>query len=140
MIVECSSCGTKNRVPSARLEQGGKCGNCKEPLSPPGKAATIESASDFDDLLRASPMPVLVDFWAPWCGPCRAVAPEVERVAKDRQGKVVVAKVNTEDLPEVAGRFGIRAIPTMILFSGGKESKRLQGAMQAPAILQQLAL
>jgi thioredoxin 2 len=139
MIVECMSCGTKNRLPAARLEDGGKCGKCKQPLAPPARAAVVESAADFDALIR-SPLPVLVDFWAPWCGPCRTVAPELERVASDRQGKVLVVKVNTDELPEVAGRFGIQAIPTMILFSGGRESRRLQGAMRAPAILQQLAL
>lgn len=140
MIVECMSCGTKNRLPAARLEGGGKCGKCKELLAPPGKASVVESAADFDALIGSSLLPVLVDFWAPWCGPCRTVAPELERVASDRRGKVVVAKVNTDELPDVAGRFGISAIPTMILFSGGRESKRLQGAMRAPAILQGLAL
>lgn len=140
MIIECTSCGTKNRLPAARLEEGGKCGQCKQPLAPPGKASVVESAADFDALLKSSPVPVLVDFWAPWCGPCRTVAPELERVASDRRGKVLVAKVNTDELPDVAGRFGIQAIPTMILFSRGKEARRIQGAMRAPAILQQLAL
>jgi thioredoxin 2 len=140
MIVECQSCRAKNRLPAARLSQGAKCGQCKEPLAPPGKAAVVESAADFDALLRSSSAPVLVDFWAPWCGPCRMVGPELERIAAERKGQVLVAKVNTEELPEVAGRFGIHAIPTMILFSGGRESRRVEGAMRAPAILREFSL
>lgn len=140
MIVECPSCATKNRVPAARLDEDAKCGKCKTPLLPLGKAATVESAPDFFELIKSSPVPVLVDFWAPWCGPCRMVGPELERVAAEKRGQVVVAKVNTDELQAVAGRYGIQAIPTMILFSGGREAKRLQGAMRAPAIVQELSL
>jgi thioredoxin 2 len=82
----------------------------------------------------------VVDFWAAWCGPCRLVAPELEKLSAERAGKVVVAKVDTEALPEVAGRFGIRSIPTLIAFKQGRESKRVSGAMPASAIAQQLAI
>ena len=85
-------------------------------------------------------MPVVVDFWAAWCGPCRMVAPELEKLSADRAGKILVAKVDTDALPEVAGRFGIRSIPTLISFQNGKESKRISGAMSATQIAQQLAV
>jgi len=91
-------------------------------------------------MIRDVAVPVLVDFWAAWCGPCRTVAPEIEKVAGQRAGKVVVAKVDTEALPEVAARFNIRSIPTMILFRHGKEAQRLSGARPAVAILSDLSL
>lgn len=140
MIATCPSCETKNRVPAARLGPNARCGQCKTGLFPVTKAALIDSAAEFDELIAHSPVPVLVDFWAPWCGPCRMVGPELEKIASEQSGRVIIAKVNTDALPDVAGRFAIQAIPTMILFSGGRESKRLQGAMRAPAIVEQLAL
>jgi len=98
------------------------------------------SADDFDALVSDSPLPVLVAFWAPWCGPCHAVAPELERLARDRAGRVVVAKVDTDGLPDVAGRYGIRGIPTMILFREGREAARVSGAMGAEDIAQRVGL
>ncbi len=139
MIIQCPSCNVKNRVPAARLGEGAHCGKCKASLSPQ-KPLPIDSAADFDDLIQGSSVPVLVDFWAPWCGPCRMVGPELEKIAADRKGKVVVAKVNTDQLQDIAGRYDISAIPTMILFEGGQESRRLQGAMRAPAIVRELSI
>ena len=140
MIVDCASCSRPNRLPAARLRDRAHCAACKAPLLPLSRAIALTSAQDFDDLVDHAPGPVLVDFWATWCGPCRAVAPELEKIADERAGDLVVAKVDTDALPEVAGRFGIRSIPTMLLFRAGKEAQRLSGAMSASEISSRLAL
>ena len=140
MNIECSSCGRLNRVPPARVADKANCAACKGPLLPLTKPIPLRTAEEFDELVRSAPVPVLVDFWAAWCGPCRAVAPELEKIARDRIGSVVVAKVDTDALPDVAGRFGIRSIPTLVLMRGGRESKRVAGAMPASAIASNLAL
>jgi thioredoxin 2 len=116
------------------------CAACKGPLLPASKPVAVESTEDFDELLRDAKAPVVVDFWAPWCGPCRAVAPEVEQLAGQRAGSVIVAKVDTDALPDVAGRYGIRSIPTIVLFRGGKEAKRVMGAMPASNIAAGLSI
>ncbi len=140
MNLECSSCGQLNRVPPARIADKAHCASCKAPLLPLARPIAVSSAEEFDELVRASPVPVLVDFWAAWCGPCRMVAPELEKLARQRTGSVVVAKVDTDAVPDVAGRFGIRSIPTMVLMRGGQEAKRIAGAMPAAAIASSLAL
>lgn len=140
MLVPCSSCSKLNRLPAARAGEKAKCAACKTPLLPLTRPVAVGSAEDFDELVRESPMPVLVDFWAAWCGPCRTVAPELEKIASQRTGRVIVAKVDTEALPDVAARFGIRSIPTMIMFRAGKEAERLSGALPASAITTRLSL
>jgi thioredoxin 2 len=140
MIVQCSSCKAQNRLPAARLKDRAHCAACKTPLLPLDHPVPVGSAQDFDELVRDATGPVVVDFWAAWCGPCRMVGPELEKLAQQKAGTVVVAKVDTEALPDVAGRFGIRSIPTMILFRGGKEERRLSGAMGAEAITRELSL
>lgn len=140
MIIECAACNQSNRLPAARLTDRAKCAGCKSPLLPLGRPITVGSVEDFDELVRDAPAPVLVDFWADWCAPCHAVAPELAKIASERVGELIVAKVDTEALQPVAARFGIRSIPTMILFKEGREAKRLSGAMPASTILQQLAL
>lgn len=124
----------------ARAGEKAKCAACKAPLLPLNRTIAVRNSQDFDELVRDSPAPVLVDFWAAWCGPCKAVAPELEKLASGHSGQVIVAKVDTEALPDVAARFRIQSIPTMILFRGGKEATRLSGAMSATAIASQLAL
>jgi thioredoxin 2 len=140
MLTRCPSCGTDNRFPADKIDRAAHCGTCKAPILPLGIPQVIHSAKEFDELLEHSPLPVVVDFWAAWCGPCRSVAPEVERLAKDRSGEVVIAKVDTEALPDVAGRYAIRGIPTFIAFRAGKESKRTSGAMPASAIASALRI
>lgn len=140
MEVACASCSARNRVPAKRLLDKAKCAQCKAPLLPLSRPIALASAQDFEELVRESPRPVLVDFWADWCGPCRMVAPEMEKLARDRTESVLVAKVDTEALPAVAQRFNIRSIPTMILFRGGAEARRLSGAMPAAEISRQLEL
>jgi thioredoxin 2 len=122
------------------LGEKARCAVCKSALLPLTHPVAVQTSQDFDELVRNSPGPVLVDFWADWCGPCRAVAPELEHIARERAGTVVVAKVDTDALPDIAARFGIRGIPTMILFRGGQEADRVSGAMPASAIANRLAI
>lgn len=140
MEVTCPSCGTVNRFPAAKTDKKANCGSCKTAILPLEKPQAIASAAAFQELIANSPLPVVVDFWAAWCGPCRSVAPELERLARERAGSVVVAKVDTEALPEIAGTYGIRGIPTFIAFRGGKEASRTSGAMPAAAIASSLKL
>lgn len=134
IVTACPSCGQKNRQAYARLDRPSRCGKCQADLPAPDRPIHIHSATDFDAVIRGAAQPVLVDFWAPWCGPCRMVAPELDRVAAAETGRLLVAKVNTEDLPEIGARFGVRSIPTMVLFAGGQEIGRDVGAKPASGI------
>jgi thioredoxin 2 len=140
MEVVCPTCSQRNRVPAKRLRDKAKCAHCKATLLPLSRPVAVASAKDFDELVRDTPGPLLVDFWAAWCGPCRTVAPEMEKIARDSSTRVIVVKVDTEALPAVAQRFAIRSIPTLILFRNGAETRRLSGALRAAEITKQLAL
>ena len=131
VLVTCSSCSKRNRIPFGRTA---KCGHCGTLLPPPAEPLEVPSESAFDALIRDARLPVVVDFWAPWCGPCRIVAPEIARVAAANAGRWIVAKVNTEALPQIGTRFGIQSIPTMAVFNGGREVSRTMGARPASAI------
>ena len=140
MIHRCPSCGAKNRIPASRLDQTARCGRCKTPLTPLDRPYAISSEAEFDELINESPLPVLVDFWADWCAPCRMVAPEVEKLARSEAGRLVAAKVDTEALPMLAARYGIQGIPTLLLFRNGRVAGRVTGAQPAHALAAQLGL
>ena len=127
--VPCPSCLAANRVPSERLGEDPKCGKCGTALVA-GAPAELDEAA-FDDYVARSELPVLADFWAPWCGPCRSMAPHFERAAAALKGRVQLVKVNTEAAPRLAMRLGIRAIPTLVLYRDGAEVKRASGALDA---------
>ena len=128
VILACPSCSQRNRVPFGRQA---KCAKCGSAIPAPDQPLDVPTSTAFDALLRDAGLPVVVDFWAPWCGPCRTVAPEIARVAASHAGQWLVAKVNTEALPDVAGRFRIQSIPTMAVFTEGKEAARTMGARPA---------
>jgi thioredoxin 2 len=125
--IVCPHDGVINRVPAGRLADAPRCGKCSEPLFTGAPLALDEAG--FNRQLAHSQLPLLVDFWAPWCGPCRMMAPAFEKAAGMAEPQIRFAKVNTEDSPNLAARFGIRSIPTMILFAGGREVARQSGAM-----------
>jgi thioredoxin 2 len=139
ILVRCPACGTANRVPLARLESGARprCGRCKAPLEVSLSPVTISDASFARDVER-SPLPVLVDAWAPWCGPCREIAPLVDQLASELAGRVRVAKLNVDENPETASRFALRSIPTLLVLQNGREIDRIVGAVPKAEIVRRL--
>jgi len=131
IVVSCSQCGQKNRLLYERLDAEVQCAKCKTKLPSPTEPIEISTAAAFDALISRSALPVIVDYWAPWCGPCRMVAPELQKVAAHQAGRFLVVKVNTEELGDLGDRFGIRSIPTMAIFAGGREIARTAGARPA---------
>lgn len=119
MIRNCPQCGARNRIPERHLADAGRCGACKQPLPP--LAEPLEVDTDlFDAIVKAAGVPVLVDFWAPWCGPCKMAGPEVAKAAERLAGRALVLKVNTEQHPELAARYQVRSIPNFALFRSGR--------------------
>jgi thioredoxin 2 len=130
MIRACPSCGTKNRIPAAHLAHDGKCGKCKAALPPVDEPIEADAAL-FDEIVKDAKVPVLVDFWATWCPPCRAAAPHVKSVAHEMKGRALVLKVDTDRNPSVAAKFGVRGIPNFVVLRAGQAVHQSAGLVDA---------
>ena len=131
--IACAACGAVNRVPAARAGDDPTCGHCHRPLLD-GHPLELTDGN-FDAVARGTDLPLLVDFWAPWCGPCRQMAPQFEQAAQRLKGRVRLAKVNTDENPALATRFGIRSSPTLVRLERGRETGRDSGALPAARIV-----
>lgn len=138
LMIGCSACGATNRVPGDKIAEGRApvCGKCKAPL-PVGKPQPVTDATFAQDV-EDSPVPVLVDAWAPWCGPCHMIAPIVDQLAAELAGRVRVVKLNVDDNPRTAARFDLRSIPTLLVLKGGREIDRLVGVQPKQEIARRL--
>lgn len=130
MIRTCDACGQKNRVPAHHLHQRGRCGACKADLAALGQPVDADPAL-LEDVVQNARVPVLIDFWAAWCGPCRAAAPEVAKAASELKGRGIVLKVDTDAHPSVAARFGVTGIPQFTVTSGGRTIDSSAGLVRA---------
>jgi thioredoxin len=138
MVVRCPKCGANNRVRfNQATERLPVCGRCKTALPAGGEPVTITDAN-FAETVEKSPLPVLVDMWAAWCGPCRMIAPTIETLAKDLAGRVLVGKMDVDANPRTSARFGVQSIPTLLIFKGGREAGRMVGLQSKEAIIRGL--
>jgi thioredoxin len=140
-LVKCSSCGTMNRVPPLRPGRTAVCGKCKTPLDistarPAGPIPVTDQT--FAEQVERSQIPVLLDLWADWCGPCHMLAPTVDQISTELAGKVKVAKLNIDENPNIANKFGVRSIPTLLVLKDGREVDRLVGVQPKQEILRRL--
>jgi thioredoxin 2 len=134
VVTRCPSCGQRNRIGYSRLHAATRCGKCRTAIKPPGEPIEAGDAATFEAAIAQSDIPVVVDFWAPWCGPCRMVAPELAKVAAAHPGEYLILKVNTDTIPELGERYRIQSIPTMAVFGGAREVSRSSGARPAADI------
>jgi thioredoxin 2 len=133
MLITCSHCLTKNRVPDERATQDPVCGKCGQALL---SGSVVElSDANFDTVVAGTELPVLVDFWAPWCGPCRQMAPQFALAAQQLKGRALLVKINSDENPQLSQRFAIRSIPTLLQLQQGREVQRSSGALQAAQIV-----
>lgn len=130
IVFECAYCGKGNRVPYSRLTERAKCGACGKPVHGPGHPLGVDGGT-LESLIAHAAVPVLVDFWAPWCGPCQAMAPELETLAGRLSRELIVAKLDTDQAPEAGARYNVRSIPLLVLFDRGREVWRTTGARPA---------
>ncbi len=141
-LMRCAACGAKNRIPRERAGGTAKCGKCKERLDTRELlAATPVTVSDrdFEEKVLRSPLPVLLDCWAPWCGPCQTVAPVMTQLAAEWKGRARVGKLNVDQNPMVSSRFQVMSVPTLLIFDGGRLRETIPGAAPKAAILQRMA-
>ncbi len=136
-LIRCPNCGALNRVPLEKVQQGLEpvCGRCKRPL--PTKPVTVTDAT-FSSEVERSPLPVLIDLWAPWCGPCRMIAPVIDQLASEMAGRIRVAKLNIDENPVTAQRFNIQSIPALLLLKDGREIDRIVGVHPKPEIVRRV--
>lgn len=135
--IVCAECGATNRVPPARLDEDPRCGKCHQPLLN-GSPVELTDQS-FDKFVRSNDLPVVVDFWADWCGPCKMMAPVFAQAAREQRTRVRFAKLDTDANPGIAQRYAIRSIPSLLLFKGGAEADRAVGALDAGRLRQWLS-
>jgi thioredoxin 2 len=139
-LIHCPSCGATNRVPQDKIDQGlgPVCGRCKTPLPAPSKPVTVTDAT-FAAEVECSPLPVVLDMWAPWCGPCRMVAPVIDELASEMTGRVRFGKLNVDENPATASRFNVTSIPTLLVLKAGREIDRIVGVQPKAEIARRLA-
>lgn len=138
-LIECPSCGAINRVPLSKIAQRlqPNCGRCKKALLIASEPVTVTDAT-FASAVERSPLPVLLDMWAPWCGPCRIVAPMIEELAQQMTGRVRVGKLNVDENPTTAARFAVQSIPTLLVLNAGREVDRIVGAQPKGVVVQRV--
>ena len=135
LILSCPTCGTASRIAYANLDKAGRCGSCKTDLPKPSAPVVIDDVAAFQAMVAGSPLPIVIDFWAPWCGPCKMMAPEFAKAAALAAGEAIFAKVNTDEQQAIASQFRIQGIPAFALLKGGKLIAQTAGFQPAPQLL-----